>query len=166
MPLLLDYWKPIVGLEGVYEISVTAKVRRVGKACGATQGAFLKPTLRPDGYYSIVLRNRGNDRRALLQGLVAAAFLGPRPEGQEVNHIDRNPSNNRLSNLEYLTPKNNQIHAARTGSKHYKLTPERVEQLRVRFREVGVIARVAEEFGIDSSYCGKVLRGDYWPTAA
>ena len=36
--------------------------------------------------------------------LVAEAFIGPRPKGKFIDHIDRNPKNNRVSNLRYVTP--------------------------------------------------------------
>ena len=50
--------------------------------------------------------------------LVAAAFLGPPPNADawQVNHIDRNPSNNSVSNLQYVTPAENMIHSWRTNS--------------------------------------------------
>jgi len=40
--------------------------------------------------------------------LVACAFLGPRPEGLEIDHIDRNKLNNRANNLRYVTHEDNQ----------------------------------------------------------
>ena len=37
-----------------------------------------------------------------------SAFVGPRPEGYQVDHIDRDRVNNRLENLRYVTPSENQ----------------------------------------------------------
>jgi hypothetical protein len=47
--------------------------------------------------------------------LVARAFLGPCPEGMEVNHKDTNKSNYRLDNVEYLTSQGNKQHAVLAG---------------------------------------------------
>ena len=41
------------------------------------------------------------------------SFVGPRPEGHEINHIDGVKDNNALSNLEYVTPLQNRHHAFR-----------------------------------------------------
>jgi len=49
----------------------------------------------------------GKQRRHFVHVLVAAAFLGPKPEGFTVNHKDENKLNNRANNLEYLSPADN-----------------------------------------------------------
>jgi hypothetical protein len=49
--------------------------------------------------------------------LVAEAFIGPMPPGQEVNHVDADKANNRAENLEYQTPSGNIFHAYRSGAK-------------------------------------------------
>ncbi len=46
-----------------------------------------------------------------VQHLVARMFMDPKPEGHEINHIDGNPSNNRLDNLEWVTHSENVKHA-------------------------------------------------------
>jgi len=43
--------------------------------------------------------------------LVAKAWIGPRPEGYEVDHIDGNIRNCAVSNLEYVTPEENRRRA-------------------------------------------------------
>lgn len=55
------------------------------------------------------------DRRRPVHQLVAGAFLGACPEGLEINHIDGNQLNNRMENLEYITHRENILHAHRTG---------------------------------------------------
>jgi hypothetical protein len=67
-------------------------------------------------YMSIRLTNlEGVSQIFKVHRLVAKAFL-PNPEGKpQVNHIDGNPSNNNVSNLEWCTNSENQIHAYETG---------------------------------------------------
>lgn len=43
--------------------------------------------------------------------LIAAAWIGPRPDGNEIDHIDGNTKNNKPSNLEYVTPLENKYRA-------------------------------------------------------
>jgi len=45
-----------------------------------------------------------------VHGLILLSFVGPRPAGCVINHLDRNPSNNRLDNLEYISHKGNTAH--------------------------------------------------------
>lgn len=49
--------------------------------------------------------------------LVAEAFLPNFHTDCGINHIDGNPSNNHVSNLELSNPSHNQLHAVRTGLK-------------------------------------------------
>lgn len=43
--------------------------------------------------------------------LIAAAWIGPRPDGNEIDHIDGNTKNNKPTNLEYVTPFENKYRA-------------------------------------------------------
>ena len=64
---------------------------------------MLKQHLNSKGYY----RGCIADKHILIHHLVAYAFLGERPDGMVIDHIDRNPKNNHISNLRYCTPKEN-----------------------------------------------------------
>ena len=73
-------------------------------------------TSQPNGY--MVIRSRG--KNMFIHKLVAIAFFGPSPhEGMTANHKDKNPKNNCIDNLEWMTQSEQTLHA--TG-KHYKLT--------------------------------------------
>tara|TARA_R110000868_G_scaffold409597_1_gene695408 strand:- start:489 stop:896 length:408 start_codon:yes stop_codon:yes gene_type:complete len=65
---------------------------------------ILKPfkTGKRMNYMAVTLSHNGTTRRAKVHQLVAAAFIGPCPEGFEVDHKDRNPMNNAADNLRYL----------------------------------------------------------------
>lgn len=65
------------------------------------------------GYHSINYKNK----TYLVHRLIWETFVGEIPKGLQINHIDGNKSNNRLSNLEVVTPAENIRHAYKMGLK-------------------------------------------------
>jgi len=129
-----EEWRPVVGYEGLYEVSDQGRVRRVGKSAvtgkghggGARIGRILKQQPVDGGYWKVFLWKNGFQENWLVHVLVAAAFIGPCPDGYEVNHENGNKSNNAASNLEYMTRSENNKHAYATGLRRpsFKLTAE------------------------------------------
>lgn len=74
------------------------------------------------GYYRVQIRNsRLSAKLEMVHRLVASAFVEGYEEGKVVNHIDCNPSNNRASNLEWLTQAENlRYRSPNTLFKKYK----------------------------------------------
>lgn len=66
------------------------------------------------GYQTVWLWD-GRKYAKTVHSLVAAAFLGPRPAGHEVRHLDDNKLHNHVSNLVYGTHSDNMRDAARNG---------------------------------------------------
>ena len=56
-----------------------------------------------DGYCFVVLALKGETQKRFVHRLVAEAFIGPRPEDQTVDHINRVRNDNRVENLRYAT---------------------------------------------------------------
>jgi hypothetical protein len=88
---------------------------------------------------------------------VADAFIGPIPEGMEVNHKDGNKDNNAVENLEIITPEANLLHARETGltpcirgeaSHMAKLTEREVREIRLARANGERAAAVAARFGV------------------
>lgn len=68
---------------------------------------YLKPSYARNGYASVELFNANGSKRLLVHRLVACAFI-PNPLNlPQVNHIDENPRNNSVNNLEWCTAKYN-----------------------------------------------------------
>lgn len=121
-----EVWKPIPGYEGYYEVSSIGRVRRLprivkayshGKPCEKyEEGALLAISPSPqNGYVQTGLNKAGEHKLFLVHRLVAMAFI-PNPENKpEVNHKDRNHSNNRVDNLEWVTKLENTHHAIQNG---------------------------------------------------
>ena len=69
---------------------------------------------RPNGYLRISLYN-GIEKKIHVAKLVAEAFIGERPEGYQIDHIDGNKENNHYTNLEYVTASENMKRATKMG---------------------------------------------------
>lgn len=54
------------------------------------------------GYYASFVNIKGVTKRVMMHTIVAECWLGSRPEGLQIDHIDRNTRNNHYSNLRYV----------------------------------------------------------------
>lgn len=101
-------WLPVPGWEGWYEVSSEGMVRRIAPGHHTRPGYVLRPYLGRALLYLRVRLHRPDRRfQRPVHTLVASAFLGPRPSGMEVDHIDGDPKNNAATNLQYLTKRDN-----------------------------------------------------------
>ncbi len=108
-----ELWKVIPRYSN-YEVSNNGKVRRYTPGKGTFAGRDLKLGLNSDGYPCVWLcSDIGKRSKLLVHYLVTLTFLGERPEGYAVNHIDANKCNNEVTNLEYITVGDNVRHAFR-----------------------------------------------------
>jgi len=103
-------WKPVPRFEGIYEVSNRGQVRRLHTARGYKALRVLVGSKDSSGYPQVLLRKDNKTHSKKVHRLVAEAFLGPIPEGMQVNHKDRNRANANVENLEYVTPQGNTIH--------------------------------------------------------
>jgi hypothetical protein len=110
-----EEWLPAVGFEEFYEVSSAGRVKRIKPAQGAQVGRVLSASLGKRGYIQVTIRTPNCRRGLYVHSMVAAAFIGPRPPGYDVNHIDACRTNNCVGNLEYVTRKENLQHASRLG---------------------------------------------------
>lgn len=109
-----EEWRPVPGYDGVYEVSNLGNVR---SWTHRKRGAVMKQAFGTHGYLTVCVRGiDGRTRRSTVHTLVAAAFIGPRPDGTETRHLDGNPTNNHALNLAYGTHAENQLDSVRHGS--------------------------------------------------
>lgn len=110
-----EEWRAVVGYEGWYSVSNLGRVRREQPYHNTHTGRLLSPSPNRRGYLRIALWCNDRGKTTEIHTLVAAAFLGPRPLGLDVNHKDGLKTNNYADNLEYVTRSENLRHALRLG---------------------------------------------------
>ena len=114
-----ETWKDIVGFEGLYIVSNFGNVKGLTRTVKTKTGnrtykqQDIKPRIVGNNYRQIGLYKNGEKRyhQLLLHRIVMEAFVGYNP--MSVNHIDGDKANNRLSNLEYCTDSDNELHKYR-----------------------------------------------------
>ncbi len=109
METVNERWKRVMGFSDYY-VSDTGRV----KSFKWKRPHFLLQQNKR-GYMGVCLGDGHCGRWKQVHRLVLEAFIGLPPQGYECNHKNGHKSDNRLANLEWVTPSENQKHAYRTG---------------------------------------------------
>lgn len=99
----MEVWKDIDGFSGEYQISNLGRV----KSFKSGTAKILKHKTNNKGYKWVALRSNGIQSNFLIHRLVAMHFLNNDKNFKIINHIDENPSNNNVLNLEWCTQSEN-----------------------------------------------------------
>ena len=124
--LMKESWHPVPGYMGLYEVSDQGRVRSLDRAVtqqnrwgGMTtyrlKGRLLRPGKTVGGRLQVNLSKDNTPWVVPVHTLVALAFIGQRPEGHDIDHINGDFRDNRLVNLEYVTHQENQRRAYAMG---------------------------------------------------
>jgi len=176
---LTEVWNPVVGYEGLYEISNTGLVRSLDRYFVLNSGKRykrkgkilrfnVKTGKRP--YLRVKLCKDNKATLLLVSRLVLEAFVSVPKPGEQACHIDGDVRNNKLSNLRWDTSKGN--HADR---KFHGTWPAGANNGRAMLTEVDVsIIRRSEEsrqslsvkYGISSKYISNIRSRITWKHVA
>jgi len=176
-----EKWKPVKGLEDLYEISNTGLVRSLtrdyinknGKRV-VSIGRILSGNKDRDGYivYHLYRKTKRYPKKA--HRLVAEAFLGD-ITNMTIDHLDMNKRNNCVNNLEIVPYKENMLRARKKGAfrKHRKLTFRQAELIREMYHskynqncELGTkpftYRWLAKCFKLNDSAIANIVKGRYY----
>lgn len=160
---MAENWKDIPGYEGIYKVSDKGNVHSsYGK------GRTLRQRDNGNGYLKVELWGSGKRKNIFVHRLVLLAFVGP--SSLQVNHKDGNKTNNRLSNLEYCTRRQNIKHASDigllpSGERHgnSKLTKEKVRKMRHEWADGQYTKEeLAEKYGVTPTHVGDIIVRKWW----
>lgn len=151
----VEEYRDVVGFEDYFQIS------NLGNVFSKRSNRILKQTKSKQGYWTFATEiggRQGVKHNFYVHRLVAMAFI-PNPENKPfVNHIDGCKTNNIVSNLEWVTAKENTIHAWATGLKlpsNRKLTADQVREIRASTKTNRELASI---YGLSHAGIGYIKR--------
>jgi hypothetical protein len=109
-------WLPVVGWEGLYEVSDLGLIWSCKRRRGTKGGLLKTPPVEGRGHLQVNLCRDGKPFHVFVHTLVAEAFHGPRPAAMECRHLDGNPANNAVGNLAWGTSSENNLDRVRHGT--------------------------------------------------
>lgn len=167
-----EIWKDVEGYEGLYQVSNLGRIRSLDHDVihiSHYKGSILKPDTSDRYPYPNLTLCKPNPRRTIrknLHRLIAETFIPNPLRKPYVNHIDGNKANNRIENLEWTTPSENQQHAFRIGLrqvgekvKNAKLTDNIVREIRVS--PLGKY-KLAKKFSVSPTVIHRIRNGQGW----
>lgn len=147
------------------------KIRKGGLPI-TTSERIIKFRKNIDGYYATGIKENGKQRTVFLHRIKALIFIDNPEDKPYVNHINNDPSDNSLNNLEWSTELENLIHAIsqgrityRKGETHHKaiLTEEMVKEIRYSHKNKLLKRKdLPEKYGVSLSAIKDILKRKNW----
>jgi hypothetical protein len=163
-----EEWRPVVGYEGLYDVSSLGRVRGVSGRGNQVPGRIKGFVVGNGGYLMVYLSNGPSRKYWYVHRLVIAAFAGPCPDDKEVNHIDAIRCNNKIGNLEYVTRSENWRHADKLGHKprgiaHWnaKFTDKEILLIRALAKSMSVSA-LARRYKVNKKTMQRIVKRQTW----
>ena len=174
-----EIWKDIPDFEGSYQVSNMGRVRSLDRVVtykdgrvGKYKGKVLKPYVnKSTGYEHLNLSNDGKGNTKTVHRLVLEAFKPHvNMNNLDVNHIDGNKLNNHLTNLEWLTRRDNILHAHDIGlvdnkgerGHNAKLSNANVLEILERLNTGSSQRVIGLDYGVSRSCIADINAGITW----
>lgn len=180
MTKLKEIWKPVINFESIYEVSSHGRVRSLdrqvnrrhdGSSKCSIKGKLLTPRITIWGYLRVTLTSAEHNfsKTIAVHRLVAMAFVLNSNNYPWINHIDNDKTNNRATNLEWCTPKQNTAHSTKqgrraTGAKHgmAKITDDEVKEIRFLRKNGYTLQSIANKFNFGKSNVHRIVTNKLW----
>lgn len=162
-----EVWKTIKGYEGLYEVSNKGQVKSLKRVVCAKNSTkpyvidqkILKQAPNNQGYQTVCLSKNGKSKTFKVHALVALAFLGKRPDKQEIRHGKKGKLNNSVSNLSYGTHEDNEKDKIRDKTSNHKLSTEKILEIRQIYRNNQLnIAQLSVLYSVDTKCIYKIVK--------
>lgn len=171
-------WRDVEGYEGIYQVSSEGDIKSLeryslkdGRPYQFLREKILKPWRDTRGYVQVYLCKNGKSKPVGVHRIVAKAFLNNPENKKTVNHKNGDLQDNRVSNLEWATQKENNRHAwetglmnSRKGETHpnAKLNVDKVRQIKYALSEGVAQAELSRRFKVSPSSIQQIVNGKAW----
>lgn len=123
---MTEEWRPVLGYEGIYEVSSLGNIRGVdryvtfkdGRKPRFIRGRVLHRT-KGQHYFKVELNRAGKQTTKCIHHAVCESFHGPRPDGQVVRHLNGDYLDNRAENLAWGTRAENGVDMVLHGTSYW-----------------------------------------------
>lgn len=160
--IIMEQWKDIPSWMGLYQAHPDGFIRSVPRNGTRRKPYILAKSTDKDGYEVCKLRNKSKVITGKVHRLIAEVFV-PNPEGKpQVNHKDGDKTNNHYSNLDWVTPSENIIHAKSLGLQTECPNRQPVEQLTLDNQIIATYPSLKEaerQTGVGWTGISAVIRG-------
>jgi len=178
-----EIWRDVTGCEGFYRVSSEGRVLSLARSIKTCpQGVWktrkisnriLPQSTSKRGYKTVELTINGGRKRLLVHRLAGSAFIENEKFKPYINHIDSNPSNNNIENLEWVTHAENMDHARRANrmksqsgpgsqSPAAKLTDSDVIQIKIALQKGESHTSIASRYPVGKTCISEIKAGRSW----
>lgn len=115
---MAEVWKDIPGYEGIYQVSNLGRVKglkRKSEAGRNIREKIMRTPKKSNGYLTVGLFKEGKQKTKDVHRLVAETYIEANDAKNEVNHINGDKRDNRVTNLEWCDRSQNVKHSYETG---------------------------------------------------
>lgn len=161
----MSNYKFIKSYEGRYSVNKT------GDIYSHFNNKILKQSIDSRGYSKLILSLSNIKKTVLVHRIVAEAFIENNNNYLEVNHLDGNKQNNSVSNLEWCSHAQNQIHAFKLGlrrgikgEKHHnsKLTEKDINLIK-DLKSKGISnLELSNKFKVNKGHISRIVNKRSW----
>ncbi len=170
MTKIEEVWKDIPGYEGYYQVSNLGRVKSLSRKFSPKE-IILKSVINRCGYEMVALQREHKSKSCTVHRLVAIAFLGQ--SHLEVDHVNGIKTDNRLVNLEFVTPSENSKRTFLLGLRRSykgvnnsscKLDDKKILEIReiITSHNRPSFAEIGRRYGVTDVLIGKIARRENW----
>jgi hypothetical protein len=156
-----EEWRWVKDYEDLYKISNHGRIKSMVK-----NEKILKPWKQSQGHLKVTLYKNGSAKKHQLHRLIAEAFIPNHYNKPCINHIDCNPSNNYVDNLEWVTQQENIRHSVKMG-RHYlpsgtKINEELAFDIKKRLSNGERIITISKDSNLPYHIIKDIKRNKTW----
>ena len=172
-----EIWKDIKEYEGLYQVSNLGRVRSVDRRLPFKDGkkfwksSFISISPNNCGYMRVGLVKNKKQKKHFVHRLVAEVFIDNPCDLEQVNHLDGNKENNKVSNLEWCDKYHNIKHSIYTGLRsdmvgtnnhQSKLDDMKVKEIKRLLKNNITCTEIANIFSVSVSVISCIKTGKRW----